>query len=49
MSKNEDMFGWIDVEGTGIEYPAMFTPDDPEYYLRRDFMKENIPCQGQLS
>ena len=40
MSKNEDMFGWIDVEGTGIEYPVMFTPDDPEYYLRRDFSRE---------
>lgn len=40
MSKNEDTFGWIDVEGTGIEYPVMFTPDDPEYYLRRDFNRE---------
>ena len=40
MIQNEDMFGWIDVEGTGIEYPVMFTPDDPEYYLRRDFSRE---------
>ena len=40
MSKNEDMFGWIDVKGTEIEYPVMFTPDDPEYYLRRDFSRE---------
>ena len=34
---NEDLFGWLTIEGTGVDYPVMFTPDSPEYYLRRDF------------
>lgn len=38
--KNSDLIGWIRIEGTGIDYPVMQTPDDPEYYLYRDFNKE---------
>lgn len=36
-SRNSDLFGWICIEGTRINYPVMHTPDDPEYYLSRDF------------
>lgn len=36
-SENADMFGWICVEGTKINYPVMYTPKDPEFYLRRGF------------
>ena len=36
-AQNPDFFGWISIEGTNIDYPVMFTPDDPEYYLRRAF------------
>lgn len=35
--QNEDFFGWISIEGTQINYPVVYTPSDPEYYLRRDF------------
>lgn len=35
--KNSDMICWLDIEGTEISYPVMYTPDDPEYYLHRDF------------
>lgn len=35
--KNNDLFGWISIEGTRIDYPVMYTPSDPEYYLRRAF------------
>lgn len=35
--QNPDFFGWISIEDTKINYPVMHTPDDPEYYLRRDF------------
>lgn len=35
--QNSDFFGWISIEGTTLNYPVMYTPDDPEYYLRRDF------------
>jgi len=34
---NKDMIGWIKIEDTTINYPIMHTPNDPEYYLKRDF------------
>ena len=34
---NEDFFGWLSIDGTKIQYPVMHTPEDPEYYLHRDF------------
>ena len=34
---NSDMIGWLKINGTVIDYPVMYTPEDPEYYLRRDF------------
>lgn len=36
-AQNPDCWGWLTVEGTGIDYPVMYTPLEPEYYLRRDF------------
>lgn len=38
--KNPDVIGWIKIDGTKIDYPVMQTPDDPEFYLRRDFQKK---------
>lgn len=35
--ENPDMAGWIAIPGTSIDYPVMYTPQDPEYYLRRAF------------
>ena len=37
---NEDLFGWLSVEGTAFNYPVMHTPEDEEYYLRRGFDRE---------
>lgn len=37
---NPDTVGWIKMEGTEIDYPVMQTPDDPNYYLYKDFEKE---------
>lgn len=37
--QNPDMAGWLRIEGTSIDYPVMYTPDSPEYYLRRAFDK----------
>lgn len=34
---NQDMFGWISIEGIPFSYPVMHTPEDEEYYLRRGF------------
>ena len=37
--ENSDMVGWIQIEGTSIDYPVMQTPADPNYYLKHDFEK----------
>lgn len=35
--KNPHMIGWIRIENTVIDYPVCHTPDQPDYYLHRDF------------
>lgn len=35
--RNPDFFGWLSIEETKLDYPVMHTPEDGEYYLRRDF------------
>lgn len=35
--ENPDFIGWLTIEGTAVDYPVMWTPEDPEYYLRRAF------------
>lgn len=37
--QNEDMVGWIYIEGTNINYPVMWTPDNPNFYVDHDFTK----------
>lgn len=34
---NLDCVAWLSIEGTAIDYPVMFRPDDRDYYLHRDF------------
>ena len=34
---NGDMVGWIKIEDTKVNYPVMHTPDNPNFYLKRDF------------
>ena len=38
--KNSDMVAWIKIPDTCVDYPVMWTPDDEEYYLRKDFNKK---------
>lgn len=40
-NQNNDLIGWIKMEGTRMNYPVMQTPDDPNYYLYRDFDKKD--------
>lgn len=35
--RNPDFFGWISVEGTNVDYPVMYCPNDPLRYLGHDF------------
>ena len=37
--QNNDMVGWIRIEGTGIDYPVMQTLSNPDYYLKHSFEK----------
>lgn len=39
-NQNDDTVGWIKMEGTKIDYPVMQTPDEPNFYLKRNFDKE---------
>lgn len=38
-ARNNDVIGWIKIDGTKIDYPVMQTPNEPNYYLKRDFDK----------
>ena len=44
--QNNDTVGWIKMEGTKINYPVLQTPDDPNYYLYRDFDKKESKRGG---
>lgn len=37
---NSDLYGWINIEGTDIDYPIVHTTDN-EYYLSHDFYKND--------
>lgn len=38
---NPDLIGWIKIVGTEIDYPVMQTPENTDFYLRRNFFKED--------
>ena len=38
--QNEDFIGWLRIEDTIIDYPVMQCTEDENYYLARDFYKE---------
>lgn len=38
--QNEDMVGWLSIDGTKINYPVMQTPNNPNFYLKHNFEKE---------
>lgn len=37
IAANTDCIGWLSIDGTNISYPVMYTPHDPQKYLRRSF------------
>lgn len=39
-AENADVIGWLNIEGTRVDYPVMQTKDDQDYYIRRDFEKQ---------
>lgn len=38
--ENPDFAGWLKIDQTVIDYPVMHTPEDIQYYIRRDFYGE---------
>lgn len=34
---NDECIGWICIPGTAVDYPVMYTPDNPQKYLRKNF------------
>lgn len=44
---NPDVVGWLQIEGTNINYPVMQTPQSPDYYLHTSFQKQ-YSAQGCL-
>ncbi len=39
--ENEDIVGWLKIDGMKIDYPVMQSMYDEEYYLNRDFNKND--------
>lgn len=39
--ENNDLFGWITIEGANIDFPVMHTPDNPIFYLKKDWNKKD--------
>lgn len=37
VQENKHLAAWLMIEDTQVDYPVLYTPDDPEYYLRRAF------------
>ena len=35
--QNSDFMGWISIEGTSLDFPVMYAPNDKDYYLKHDF------------
>lgn len=40
-SQNNDLIGWIRIDGTVIDYPVMWKPTEKDYYLERNFDEES--------
>lgn len=37
ITENADCIGWLSIDGTNISYPVMYSPFEPQKYLRRNF------------
>lgn len=38
--ENNDLYGWIKIPNTTIDYPVMFTPEDPDFYIDKNWEKQ---------
>lgn len=42
-TQNSDLAGWIQIDGTNINYPVMQSKHDPDFYLKHNFEKADSP------
>ena len=42
-TQNSDLAGWIQIDGTSINYPVMQSKQDPDFYLKHNFEKADSP------
>ena len=42
-AQNSDLAGWIQIDGTSINYPVMQSKQDPDFYLKHNFEKSRLP------
>ena len=35
--RNSDFIGWIKIDDTKVDYPVVYTPEDEDFYLRKNF------------
>lgn len=38
--KNADFIGWVSIEGTSLDFPVMYAPNNKDFYLRHDFNQQ---------
>ena len=50
-AQNDELGGWVRIDGTKVNYPVMFTPDNPEKYISLSFIKKysasGVPFIGE--
>jgi len=50
-AQNSDLGGWVAIDGTDVNYPVMFTPENPEKYIHLSFSKKEsmsgVPFVGE--
>ena len=37
--QEQRLIGWISIDGTNLDFPVMYAPDNKDFYLRHDFNK----------
>ena len=42
-AQNSDLAGWIQINGTNINYPVMQSKQEPDFYLKHNFEKADSP------
>ena len=42
-TQNSDLAGWIQIDGTNINYPVMQSKQDSDFYLKHNFEKADSP------